>query len=134
MRNQFFIVKKKLPFADNLYWKKRSLAKDIANRQTYMSRNGGLDWFKIGEHINQFDVTDWGAITIVAHGGEETNTFRFSLNEGVSWTSCTIQNSMMVDNVLPNTLFSGTQSQELLMYGTRIVNGVEKGNARKIQF
>lgn len=88
---------------------------------TYLSRDGGLNWIEVkkGEYI--YEMGDHGAIILMADSQKATDTIYFTWNEGLTWESFVIENSMEVDNIM---IEPTATSQKFLIYGEKDGKGV----------
>jgi len=52
---------------------------------TYISRDGGLNWFEIRKGSHIYEMGDHGAIIVMASDQRATDTILYSWDEGLSW-------------------------------------------------
>jgi len=87
---------------------------------TYMSRNAGLNWTLVGPGPYDFAIGDYGSLTLMAKTQEETSSFIFSGDEGLSWEKCTFSSSpIFVHDILEG---SSSKSLNFIVYGVRTDN------------
>jgi len=79
----------------------------IEKQNTYMSRDGGLNWFEVrkGPHIYEFG--DHGGLVLMAPMNEATKSIIFSWDEGKTWQTIEIaKHAIEVTNIIiePNSV------------------------------
>ena len=57
---------------------------------TYLSRDGGLNWKEIRKGSHIYEIGDHGALIVMATNTEPTSEILYSFDEGESWNSLTI--------------------------------------------
>jgi hypothetical protein len=57
---------------------------------TYLSRDGGLNWIEIKQGAYIYEFGDHGGIIIMAKMYENIDEVFYSLNDGISWNSVQI--------------------------------------------
>jgi len=60
---------------------------------TYMSRDGGLNWKEIRKGSYIYEIGDHGGLIVLAHNTKETNEVLYSYDEGLTWHSMTISDT-----------------------------------------
>ena len=56
---------------------------DLIN--TYLSRDGGLNWFEVAKGSHIYEIGDHGGIIVLANDQMATTTLYYSWNEGLHW-------------------------------------------------
>lgn len=54
----------------------------------FFSRDGGHEWMQVADGSHTYDFADHGAILAAAINNAETQLFKWSWNEGLTWTTC----------------------------------------------
>jgi hypothetical protein len=99
-----------------------NVADEIA---TFLSRDGGLNWFEIHKGSHIYEIGDHGALIVIADDGAPTDTIYFSWDEGLTWHDIKISSEkIMIKNIVidPNSI-----SQNFVVYGEANKKGVKKG-------
>jgi hypothetical protein len=99
---------------------------------TFLSRDGGLNWFEIRKGAHIYEIGDHGALIVIADDAKPTDTIFFSWDEGLTWHDIKISSEKMtVTNIViePNSI-----SQNFIVYGVSNKKGKEKGIVVGIDF
>lgn len=89
----------------------------IEAQNTYMSRDGGLNWFEIKKGPHIYEIGDHGALIVMAPMNKATNEIIFSWDEGKTWKELTVsKDPLEINNIIiePNSV-----SQQFVVYGKR---------------
>eukprot|EP01017_Pseudomicrothorax_dubius_P017810 TRINITY_DN19960_c0_g1_i1.p1 TRINITY_DN19960_c0_g1~~TRINITY_DN19960_c0_g1_i1.p1 ORF type:complete len:466 (+),score=44.82 TRINITY_DN19960_c0_g1_i1:60-1400(+) len=54
---------------------------------TYLSRDGGLNWIEIAKGSHMYEIGDFGGIIVIASDQFATMNISYSLNQGLTWNS-----------------------------------------------
>lgn len=73
---------------------------DSKSTNTYLSRDGGHNWFEIlnGEHI--YEIGDHGGLIVFADSEKVTDVAKVTMDEGLSFKEYKMNISMEVDNII----------------------------------
>ena len=85
------------------------------SQNTYLSRDGGLNWFEIKKGPHIYEIGDHGALIVMAPMNTVTDSVYFSWDEGKSWSTLKVaQQPFEVTNIIiePESI-----SQEFVVYG-----------------
>jgi hypothetical protein len=77
------------------------LTKYAEKVNTYLSRDGGLNWIEVmrGSHI--YEIGDHGGLLVMAPNTVKTTEVFYSYNEGESWHSLTVSDTPIdVTNII----------------------------------
>lgn len=91
----------------------------ISKQNTYMSRDGGLNWYEIRKGPHIYEIGDHGALIVMAPMEKATTSVLFSWDEGKTWKELTVtKDPMEVSNIIiePNSV-----SQQFVVYGRRTI-------------
>ena len=67
-----------------------------ASQNTYMSRDGGLNWFEIKKGPHIYEIGDHGSIIAMAQSDKPTKSISFTWNEGLNWSDLEIIDKPML--------------------------------------
>ncbi len=91
-----------------------TLSNDVRN--TYITRDGGVNWFQLKNYSMSFEFGDRGALMVAASSAGETNTLLYSWNAGKQFVECQMTTlPFTVDNII----VSNSSSQDFWVHGTR---------------
>lgn len=89
---------------------------------TYISRDAGVTWDEVapGPYVPEFG--DSGAIIVLASSEVDSNTIKFTLDQGQHWTECAIRDEAM--SIINIRVAPAWNSKQFILYGnTRSANG-----------
>ena len=99
-----------------------SLSYKAEESNTYLSRDGGLNWQEVRKGVHIYEFGNHGAVLVMAALNEETNKVIYSLDEGHSWNSLHLdQENFNVTNIL---IEPTAVSTDFLAFGLRGGKGV----------
>lgn len=99
---------------------------------TFLSRDGGLNWFEIRKGSHIYEIGDHGAIIVIADDLNPTDTVYFTWDEGLTWHDIKISTEkILITNIIvdPNSI-----SQNFLVYGETHKKGAKKGTVIGLDF
>lgn len=68
---------------------------------TYMSRDGGLNWFEVRKGPHIYEIGDYGGLILLAPMETATREILFSWDEGKSWQKFKISDTpIQVSNII----------------------------------
>lgn len=91
---------------------------------TFLSRDGGLNWFEIRKGSHIYEIGDHGGLIVIADDQVPTDTILYSLDEGLLWQEIKLKDKIMVKNIIIEPM---STSQHLVVYGEITKNGEKKG-------
>lgn len=93
----------------------------VDRMNTYLSRDGGLNWVEVKKGSHIYEVGDHGGLIVMAPDTQPTQDVLYSFNEGISWHSLTISDSAMdITNIIIEPL---SISQQFVVYGQHVNTG-----------
>ena len=99
-----------------------SLSYKAEESNTYLSRDGGLNWQEVRKGVHIYEFGNHGAVLVMAAVNEETNKVIYSLDEGLSWNSLHLdQEAFNVTNIL---IEPTAVSTDFLAFGKRGGKGI----------
>lgn len=104
----------------------RYLTNDEDEVSTFLSRDGGLNWFEIRKGPHIYEIGDHGALIVIADIKTATNTVLYSWDEGLTFEELKISDEKIhITNVIIEPM---STSQHFVVYGeTTTKKGVKKG-------
>jgi hypothetical protein len=54
---------------------------------TYLSRDGGLEWSEIAKGSHIYEIGDHGGVIVLANDQAATNVLKYTWDEGLHWQS-----------------------------------------------
>jgi len=97
---------------------------------TYLSRDGGVNWFEIAKGSHIYEVGDHGGLIVMAPNQNATKRIYYSWNEGISWEAVKISNvHIQVTNIIIEPSNTG---EKFIVYGKEY-NG-DKGFVAAVDF
>lgn len=96
---------------------------------TYVTRDGGINWFQVKKGAHLYEFGDMGAILVLVDNEEPTNKLWYSWNEGKNWESFQFN----LDPIRVTTLTTEAESttQSFLLIGTEVS---DKSNTAIVTF
>ncbi|KAA0154607.1 hypothetical protein FNF27_01514 [Cafeteria roenbergensis] len=92
---------------------------------TYLSRDGGHEWYEVAEGSHIYEFGDHGGIIVMAFDERPVTSIQYSWDEGATWESYDFTTTpVLIDNIM---IEPGATSTRFLVYGTR-----ESSNAARI--
>lgn len=100
---------------------------------TYLSRDGGFNWFEVRKGSHIYEIGNHGALILMAEDTKATNTVLYSWDEGLTWNEINIsKEKMFVRNII---IEPTSTSQHFVIYGhTQSKKGVKQGVVIGIDF
>lgn len=95
-------------------------------QNTYLSRDGGLNWFEIAKGPHIYEIGDHGALIVMAPMNEATKKIKFSWDEGKSWKEIEVAHlSSLITNIIiePESI-----SQQFIVYGEPVFDEDDIGD------
>jgi len=84
---------------------------------TYLSRDGGHEWFEIAEGSHIYEFGDHGGLIVMAFDERAVKELAYSWDEGSTWEIIEFASTpVLVDNIM---IEPGSTSTSFLIYGTR---------------
>merc|ERR1719401_834843 len=91
------------------------LSSDVADTNTYLSRDGGTTWTEVMKGNYIFEFGNHGGILIMARLGQESTELFYSLDEGLNWQTLKYSGTPMIaDNV---QIEEEAKSMDFVLYG-----------------
>jgi hypothetical protein len=111
----------------------RYLSHDEAEISTFLTRDGGLNWFEIKKGPHIYEIGDHGALIIIADVRNPTNKISYTWNEGISWEDLEIsREKISIRNII---IEPTSTSQHFVVYGESTTKkGKKKGVAIGLDF
>jgi hypothetical protein len=108
------------------------LSHEIERTNTYLSRDGGLNWIEIRKGSHTFEVGDHGALIIIADNKNPTNTIFYSWDEGLSFQDLRISyETISIENV---RIESSSTDQHFVIIGSKNNKGKKEGVVIGVDF
>ena len=86
---------------------------------TFMSTNGGIDWFNAQNGQYMWEFGDQGSIIVLVRGGTPTNKVVYSLDEGANWTDYRFGDEEIEEiEVADITTVPSDGSRNFILWGT----------------
>ncbi|CAE7753933.1 vps10, partial [Symbiodinium pilosum] len=82
---------------------------------TYLSRDGGLNWQEVRKGVHIYEFGNHGAVLVMADILADTDAVIYSMDEGQSWQTLHLSTKMNVTNILTEPRAVATK---FLAYGT----------------
>ncbi len=83
---------------------------------TYLSRDGGLNWNEVRKGAHIYEIGDHGALIVMAQHNTPTREIYYSFNEGKSWHTLEITSDPIdITNIIIEPM---SVSLEFVVYGT----------------
>lgn len=100
---------------------------------TYLSRDGGHEWFEIAAGSHIYEIGDHGGLIVMAFDEKPVTEVVYSWNEGLTWETYKFTDRpVLVDNIM---IEPDAVSQTFVVYGTRkTANGKLEGVAFHLNF
>jgi len=100
---------------------------------TYISRDGGFNWFEVRKGSHIYEIGNHGSLIIMAPDQRATKVILYSWDEGLTWNEVNIsRESMIVRNII---IEPTSTSQHFVIYGhTQNKKGVKQGVVIGIDF
>jgi len=77
------------------------LSKDPEDISTFLSRDGGLNWFEVRKGSHIYEIGDHGGLIVIADDQHPTDTILYSWDEGLTWQDLRIsKDKIMVRNII----------------------------------
>jgi len=110
----------------------RYLNHDHESTSTFLSRDGGLNWFEIrrGSHI--YEIGDHGALILIADDQNPTREIYYSWDEGLTFETLKIsEEKFLIKNII---IEPTSTSQHFVIYGESNKKGTTKGVVIGVDF
>jgi hypothetical protein len=108
------------------------LSHEVAETSTFLSRDGGLNWFEIRKGSHIYEMGDHGAIIVIADDHNPTNIVYYTWDEGMTWQEIKIStDKIMIKNII---IEPKSTSQNFVVYGEATRKGEKKGFIIGIDF
>jgi len=92
------------------------ISNDLQDIGVYFSRDAGWSWSYVEPKPHIYEFGNRGALVIMVLNEESTNEIQYSLDEGITWNSCTFGETFEVINIVSDPDFG---TRHFLMYGNR---------------
>lgn len=104
----------------------RYLSQDEDEVGTYLSRDGGINWFHIKHGAHIYEIGDHGALIVLADNLNPSNVVHYSWDEGMTFEEIQISDEKIY---IKNIIIEPTStSQHFIVYGdTQTRKGEKKG-------
>ncbi len=104
----------------------RYLSHDHEDVSTFLSRDGGLNWFEIRKGSHIYEIGDHGALILIADDKNPTNSIFFSWDEGLTFEELRITDEkILISNII---IEPTSTSQHFIVYGeSNSKKGAKKG-------
>ena len=99
---------------------------------TFLSRDGGLNWFEIKKGSHIYEIGDNGGLILIAEYNKPSNIIEFTWDEGLTWESIKIsEEKFLIKNIIiePNSI-----SNNFIIYGIKNGKSLKKGIVIGINF
>ena len=107
----------------------RYLNKEIS---TFMSRDGGLNWFEIKKGSHTYEIGNDGSLILLADDQQPSNIIHYSYDEGLSWEDLKIcDEKFLIKNIVIEPTSS---SHYFIVYGDKMIDGKNVGIAISVDF
>jgi len=100
---------------------------------TFLSRDGGYNWFEIKKGSHIYEIGDHGALIVIAEEDRPTNNIYYTWDEGLTWNELNIsKDKIFIRNII---IEPTSTSQRFIVYGqTQNKKGVKKGVVVAVDF
>jgi hypothetical protein len=99
---------------------------------TFLSRDGGLNWFEIKKGSHIYEIGDHGALILIADDRNPSSEIFYSWDEGLSFEPLKIsEEPFMIKNIIMEPT---STSQHFIIYGEYKNKGVSKGVVIGVDF
>lgn len=99
---------------------------------TFLSRDGGLNWFEIRKGSHTYEIGDHGALIVIADDQNPTKEIFFSWDEGITFEPFKIsEEKFLIKNII---IEPTSTSQHFVVYGESHKKGDTKGIAIGVDF
>ena len=103
----------------------RYLSHAYEDTSTFLSRDGGLNWFEIRKGSHIYEIGDHGGLIIIADDQNPTNSIFYSYDEGLNFEELKISSfKLQVKNII---IEPSSTSQNFIIYGEALRKGEKKG-------
>jgi hypothetical protein len=103
----------------------RYLTTDEKNISTFLSRDGGLNWFEIRKGSHIYEIGDHGALIVIADNKNPTSEILYSWDEGITFESLSISDKkFLIRNII---IEPSSTSQHFIIYGSNETKGNSHG-------
>ena len=110
----------------------RYLSNDHESTSSFLSRDGGLNWFEIRKGSHIYEIGDHGALIIIADDVNPTNEILYSWDEGLTFETFKIhEEKFLIKNVI---IEPSSTSQHFVIYGEMHKKGNTKGVVVALDF
>ena len=88
----------------------------IDQQNTYMSRDGGINWYEVRKGSHIYELGDHGGLIVMASNLGQTKEVYFTWNEGKTWHTLEVSKTPIeIFNII---IEPASISQEFVIYGT----------------
>ena len=99
---------------------------------TFLSRDGGLNWFEIKKGSHIYEIGDGGGLILIAENNKLTNLIQFTWDEGLTWEKLIIsEEKIYIVNIVNE---KNTMNNNFIIYGYKIGKNYKKGIVIGINF
>jgi hypothetical protein len=99
---------------------------------TFLSRDGGLNWFEIKKGSHIYEIGDGGGLILIAENNKLTNLIQFTWDEGLTWENLIIsEEKIYIANIVNE---KNTMNNNFIIYGYKIGKNYKKGIVIGINF
>jgi len=108
------------------------LSHDEDDISSFLSRDGGLNWFEVKKGSHIYEIGDHGALIVIADDHNPTDTVYYTWDEGLTWQDLKISDEkIMVKNIIIEPL---STSQHFIIYGESHKKSQKKGVVIGVDF
>ena len=108
------------------------LSNDHDSTSTFLTRDGGINWFEIRKGSHIYEIGDHGALILIADDQNPTKEIYYSWDEGLTFEPLKISNEKFI---IKNIIIEPTStSQHFVVYGESHKKGNNKGIVIGVDF
>lgn len=105
---------------------------DHESTSTFLSRDGGLNWFEIRKGSHIYEIGDHGALILIADDQNPTREIYYSWDEGLTFETLKIsEEKFLIKNII---IEPSSTSQHFVIYGESHKKGNTKGIVIGVDF
>ena len=101
------------------------LSNDFEEVSTFLSRDGGNNWFEVKKGSHIYEIGDHGALIVMAQDQHPTDIVLYSWDEGLTWQELRLDEKITVRNIIIEPL---STALHFVLYGeTQTKKGKKRG-------